>query len=95
MKSKTNDEVRQEFLNEHVPELLEAGLQIPDPDLYLDEESGNWQHGPIDWDEFWRVVKGGGECNEQRLGVRQKAHDEGAWVREAMEAYAARGMTAT
>ena len=90
VKSKTNDEVRQEFLNEHVPELLEAGLQIPDPDLHFDEASGNWQHGPIDWDEFWRVVKGGGECNEQRLGARQKAHDEGAWVREAMDAYAQR-----
>ncbi len=90
VKSKTNDEVRQEFLNEHAPELLEAGLQIPDPDLRFDEEIGNWQHGPIDWDEFWRVVKGGGECNAERLGARQKAHDEGAWVREAMEAYAQR-----
>ncbi len=88
VKTKTNDEVRQEFLNEHAPELLEAGLEIPDPDLRFDEETGNWQHGPIDWDEFWRVVKGGGACNEQRLGARQKAHDEGAWVREAMAAYA-------
>lgn len=90
VKTKTNDEVRQEFLNEHAPELLEAGLTIPDPDLYFDEASGNWQHGPIDWDEFWRVVKGGGACNAERLGARRKAHEEGAWVREAMAAYTER-----
>ena len=47
-------------------------------------------HGPIDWDEFWRVVKGDGPCNAERLGARQKAHEEGRWVREAMAAHAAR-----
>ena len=90
VKTKTNDEVRQEFLNEHAPELLEAGLTIPDPELRFDEETGNWHHGPIDWDEFWRVVKGGGACNAERLGARRKAHEEGTWVREAMAAYAER-----
>ncbi|AFZ66393.1 1,2-phenylacetyl-CoA epoxidase subunit PaaA [Deinococcus peraridilitoris] len=89
VKLKSNDEVRQEFINEHVPELLEAGLTIPDPDLHQDE-SGNWIHGPIDWNEFWNVVKGNGPLNKERLGARQKAHDEGAWVREAMQAYAER-----
>ena len=88
VKTKTNDEVRQEYMNEHVPELLEAGLTIPDPDLRFDEETGNWQHGPIDWDEFWQVVKGNGPLNKERLGARQKAHDEGRWVREALEGYA-------
>ncbi len=91
VKTKTNDEVRQEFINEHAPELLEAGLTIPDPDLRFDEETGNWCHGPIDWDEFWRVVKGDGPCNEERMSAKRKAHDEGAWVREAMAAYEARG----
>ena len=91
IKTKTNDEVRQEFINEHAPELLEAGLTIPDPDLRFDEETGNWHHGPIDWDEFWRVVKGDGPCNEERMSAKRKAHDEGAWVREAMQVYAARG----
>ena len=87
VKTKTNDEVRQEFLNEHAPELLEAGLTLPDPDLRLDEESGNWIHGPIDWDEFWTVVKGNGPLNKERLESRQKAHDDGLWVREALAAY--------
>ncbi len=87
VKTKTNDEVRQEFLNEHAPELLEAGLTLPDPDLRFDEATGNWVHGPIDWDEFWRVVKGNGPLNKERLEARQKAHDDGRWVREALEAY--------
>lgn len=90
VKTKTNDEVRQDFLNEHAPEILEAGLSIPDPDLKLDEATGNWQHGPIDWNEFWQVVKGNGQMNKARLEAKQKAHDEGAWVRQAMAAYGER-----
>jgi ring-1,2-phenylacetyl-CoA epoxidase subunit PaaA len=90
VKTKSNDEVRQEFIDEHAPELLEAGLTIPDPELRFDESSQHWVHGPINWDEFWRVVKGDGPCNRERLEARQKAHNEGAWVREALEAYSAR-----
>jgi len=89
IKLKSNDEVRQEFMDEHVPELLEAGLTIPDPELHQDEH-GHWKHGPIDWDEFWAVIRGQQGLNKERLGARQKAHDDGAWVREALEAYAAR-----
>jgi ring-1,2-phenylacetyl-CoA epoxidase subunit PaaA len=90
IKTKTNDEVRQEFVNEHVPEILAAGLTLPDPELRYDEKTGSWLHGPIDWEEFWRVVRGGGACNAERLAARNKAHDDGRWVREAMSAYAAR-----
>ncbi|WP_027482641.1 1,2-phenylacetyl-CoA epoxidase subunit PaaA [Deinococcus pimensis] len=93
VKLKSNDEVRQEFMNEHVPELLEAGLTIPDADLRQDED-GNWKHGPIDWSEFWAVVKGERGLMGERLGARRKAHEDGAWVREAMEAHAARRATA-
>jgi ring-1,2-phenylacetyl-CoA epoxidase subunit PaaA len=71
-----------------VPELLEAGLTVPDPDMRYDEESGQWRHGPIEWDAFWQVIRGNGALNWERLAVRNKAHDEGAWVREAMSAYA-------
>lgn len=88
VKTRTNDELRQEFVNEMVPELHALGLSVPDPDLYFDEETGNWVYGPIDWDEFWRVVKGNGPCNAERMAARRKAHEEGAWVREAMQAYA-------
>lgn len=94
IKTKTNDEVRQEYLNETAPELLAAGLTIPDPDLSYDEASGNWTHGPIDWDEFWQVVRGNGPCNKERLGARAKAHADGTWVREALNAYAERQQAA-
>ena len=90
VKTKTNDQVRQEFLDEHVPELLEAGLSVPDPDLRYDEERGQWVHGPIEWDAFWQVIRGNGALNWERLAVRNLAHDDGAWVREAVSAYAAK-----
>jgi len=93
VKLKSNDEVRQEFMDEHVPELLDAGLTIPDPDMIKDE-AGHWRHGPIDWTEFWAVVKGERGLGAERLGARRAAHDDGAWVREAMEAHAARRVTA-
>ncbi|RMG97467.1 MAG: 1,2-phenylacetyl-CoA epoxidase subunit A [Chloroflexi bacterium] len=88
IKTRTNDELRQEFVNEMVPELHAVGLSVPDPDLYYDETTGNWVHGEIDWDEFWRVIRGNGPCNKERLAARRKAHEDGLWVREALEAYA-------
>jgi ring-1,2-phenylacetyl-CoA epoxidase subunit PaaA len=94
IKTKSNDTVRQEFINEHAPEILDAGLQVPDPDLHQDDK-GNWVHGPINWDEFWQVVGGNGPMNKERLEARRKAHDEGAWVRSALETYAAKLQKAT
>ena len=90
IKTKTNDELRQNFINKIVPELHALGLTIPDPDLRYDEESGNWSIGAIDWDEFWRVIRGHGPCNKERIEARSKAHEDGAWVREALDAYAKR-----
>lgn len=90
IKTKSNDTLRQEFVNELVPEIHELGLTVPDPDLYYDEETGNWVYGKIDWDEFWQVVRGNGPINDERLAARQQAHEDGQWVREALEAYAAR-----
>jgi ring-1,2-phenylacetyl-CoA epoxidase subunit PaaA len=88
IKTRTNDELRQEFVNELVPDLQSLGLIIPDPALHFDTQSGNWLSGPIDWDEFWRVVGGDGPRNKERLAARQAAHDDGRWVREALAAYA-------
>ena len=76
------------LVNELVPDLQSLGLTIPDPALHFDSASGNWLSGPIDWDEFWRVVKGGGPCNRERLTARRQAHDDGLWVREALAGYA-------
>jgi len=88
IKTKTNDELRQAYLNQIVPELLALGLKIPDPDLRFDQETGNWISGPINWDEFWRVIHGQGPCNRERLEARRRAHQDGQWVREALAAYA-------
>jgi ring-1,2-phenylacetyl-CoA epoxidase subunit PaaA len=91
IKTRTNDQLRQEFVDKIVPELHSLGLSVPDPDLRYDEASGHWVTGPINWDEFWRVVKGKGPANKERMQARISAHEEGRWVREAAAAYAARG----
>jgi ring-1,2-phenylacetyl-CoA epoxidase subunit PaaA len=90
IKTRTNDELRQEFVNELAPDLQSLGLAVPDPALHFDAATGNWQIGPINWDEFWRVVGGNGPCNRERLSARQAAHDDGLWVREALTAFAAK-----
>jgi len=71
-----------------VPQAEFLDLTVPDPDLKLDPETGHYSFGPIDWDEFWRVVNGNGICNRERLAARRKAHEDGAWVREAASAHA-------
>jgi len=84
----TNDELRQRFVDITAPQADYLGLTIPDPDLHYNDETGHYEFGPIDWDEFWNVVKGNGPCNHERLKARRKAHEEGAWVREAAMAHA-------
>lgn len=84
----TNDELRQKFIDATVPQAHFLGLTIPDPALKYNAATKHWEIGPIDWDEFWRVVNGDGPCNKQRLRAKQEAHDQGAWVREAAMAYA-------
>jgi ring-1,2-phenylacetyl-CoA epoxidase subunit PaaA len=88
IKRKTNDELRQEFIDACVNQVKVLNMTLPDPHLKWNEERGHYDFGPIDWDEFWRVVKGNGPCNKQRLKDRVKAHEEGRWVREAAMAYA-------
>jgi ring-1,2-phenylacetyl-CoA epoxidase subunit PaaA len=84
----SNDELRQKFVDATVPQGHYLGLTFPDPDLRLDEETGHWQFGAIDWNEFKQVLAGNGPCNRERLAARRKAHEDGAWVREAAAAYA-------
>jgi ring-1,2-phenylacetyl-CoA epoxidase subunit PaaA len=86
----TNDELRQKFVDATVPQAKYLGLDIPDPALAWNEATRHWDIGPIDWDEFWRVVKGEGPCNRQRLSAKRATHEDGAWVREAAEAFAAK-----
>jgi ring-1,2-phenylacetyl-CoA epoxidase subunit PaaA len=90
IKRKSNDELRQEFVDKTVPQAEFLGLTLPDPDLKWNEERGHYDFGPIDWAEFFAVVAGNGPCNTERLEARRSAHAEGAWVREAATAYAAK-----
>jgi ring-1,2-phenylacetyl-CoA epoxidase subunit PaaA len=86
----SNDGLRQKFIDATVPQAHYLGLTVPDPDLRFDEASGHWLTGAIDWEEFRRVLAGGGVCNRERMEARRRAHEEGAWVREAALAYAAK-----
>lgn len=88
IKRHTNDELRQTFINQVAPQAEYLGLRIPDDQLKFNEKTQNYDFGPIDWDEFWRVVKGQGPCNTERIAARKKAKEEGMWVREAALAYA-------
>lgn len=88
IKRDTNDALRQKFIDKTIQQAEVIGLTIPDPNLKWNEEKGHYDHSDIDWEEFWRVVKGDGPCNKQRVGNHKKAHDEGRWVREAAMAYA-------
>ncbi|MFZ1530506.1 MAG: 1,2-phenylacetyl-CoA epoxidase subunit PaaA [Ferruginibacter sp.] len=88
IKRKSNDELRQNFVDMIAGQIKTLGMVLPDPDLKWNEERKHYDFGEINWNEFWAVVKGNGPCNKQRLGARRKAHEEGAWVREAAMAYA-------
>jgi ring-1,2-phenylacetyl-CoA epoxidase subunit PaaA len=86
----SNDELRQKFVDATVPQGHYLGLTFPDPDLKLNEETGHWEFGAIDWEEFRQVLAGNGPCNKQRMRQRREAHEDGAWVREAAMAFAAK-----
>lgn len=88
LKRKTNDELRQAFVDQTVPQANILGLTIPDAKLKWNEERKHYDFGDIDWNEFWQVVKGHGPCNKQRIAARVKAHEDGKWVRDAAMAYA-------
>lgn len=86
----SNDDLRQKFIDVTVPQAEFLGLQVPDEDLRLDAKTGHYEFGEIDWQEFHDVIAGNGPCNKQRLAKRKKAHADGAWVREAAQAYASK-----
>ena len=90
VKQKGNDELRQRFINLTVPQAHAIGLVMPDPAMKQDGATQDWISGPIDWAEFHQVISGNGPCNKERLAARNKAHAEGAWVREAAAAHAAK-----
>ena len=87
IKTKTNDELRQHFVDRSVVEAHSIGLKIPDAKLKFNKETRHWDTSPINWDEFRRVISGYGPCNKERISSRHQAHQEGEWVREAAKKY--------
>nr|WP_253772001.1 1,2-phenylacetyl-CoA epoxidase subunit PaaA [Goodfellowiella coeruleoviolacea] len=90
IKRDTNDELRQKFVDMTVPQAEKLGVTLPDPELRWNPERGHYDFGTPDWAEFKQVLAGNGPCNAQRLAHRRRAHEDGAWVREAASAYAAK-----
>jgi ring-1,2-phenylacetyl-CoA epoxidase subunit PaaA len=90
IKRNSNDELRQKFVDACVDQAKILGVTLPDPDLKWNAARGAHDYGVIDWSEFWNVVNGDGPCNKERLAARVKAWEDGAWVREAALAYAAK-----
>jgi ring-1,2-phenylacetyl-CoA epoxidase subunit PaaA len=95
IKRKTNDELRQQFVDMCVMQIKVLNMKLPDENLQWNEEKKQHDFGAINWDEFWEVVKGNGPCNKERLAARVDAHNEGAWVREAAIAYTNKKNNAT
>jgi ring-1,2-phenylacetyl-CoA epoxidase subunit PaaA len=86
VKMSSNDDVRNQFLDMYVPKIIELGFIIPDPELRKDPDTGRWLYTEPDWEEFKRVINGGGPCNKERLEVRRIAEERGQWVRQALKA---------
>jgi ring-1,2-phenylacetyl-CoA epoxidase subunit PaaA len=84
VKMASNEEMRQDFMEQYVPKIWELGLTLPDPKLRKNEVTGDWDYTQPDWDEFFRVINGDGPCNKERLAVRRYAEESGRWVREAL-----------
>ncbi|MEK7818912.1 MAG: 1,2-phenylacetyl-CoA epoxidase subunit PaaA [Bacteroidota bacterium] len=87
IKKESNDTLRQRFINLTIDQAFAIDLKIPDENLKFNIETQNWDVGPIDWNEFWKVVKGNGPCNKERMTARQKADADGKWVRAAVDQY--------
>jgi len=87
IKRKSNDELRQAFIDQTIPQVEFLGLTVPDPDLKWNEGRGHYDFGEIDWAEFENVISGNGPCNRQRLELHQRVDREGQWVRDALSAY--------
>ncbi len=87
IKRETNDDLRQKFIDQTAPQIEFLGLSHPDKNLKWNEKRSHYDCGEINWDEFWRVINGDGHCNRQRVQHHINAHEEGAWVREALVSY--------
>ena len=87
IKRETNDDLRQKFIDQTVPQIEFLGLEHPDKEIKWNPQRNHYDHGEIDWDEFFAVINGNGHCNRQRMEHHIRAHEEGEWVRDAITAH--------
>jgi len=87
IKRMSNDDLRQKFIDQTIPQIEVLGLEVPDPEIKWNEKRDHYDSGEINWQEFKDVVNGSGPCNYQRIKHHKEAHQEGEWVREAVRAY--------
>jgi len=95
IKRQSNDDLRQKFVDQTVPQIEVLGLEMPDPEIKWNEKRGHYDFGEINWEEFYQVINGSGPCNHQRIKHHKQAHDEGEWVRQAVRAYRAKQQNKT
>jgi ring-1,2-phenylacetyl-CoA epoxidase subunit PaaA len=84
IRSQTNEELRQAFFSKYVPRIFHLGLTLPDETIHYDEREGKWHYKQPDWEEFKRIIKGGGPCSKERLQLRRMSYEETQWVRDAL-----------
>jgi ring-1,2-phenylacetyl-CoA epoxidase subunit PaaA len=88
IKSQSNEEARQEFLDGYVPQILELGLKLHDPRLRRNE-SGTWEYTEPDWDKLLSIVSGHGPASAERIAFRKLSRAEVDWVSRVVLAEAA------
>ena len=88
IKMNTNDELRQKFVDQTVPQAEYLGLAIPDKNLKWNDDKGGYDFSEPDWSEFSAVISGNGPCNRERLAAQKTAWEDGKWVRDGILAHA-------
>jgi ring-1,2-phenylacetyl-CoA epoxidase subunit PaaA len=84
IRTKTNEELRQDFFSKYIPRVLSLGLTLPDETMHFDEEQKLWVYKQPDWNRFKEIIKNNGPKSKDRLELRKTAYSENQWVREAL-----------
>ncbi|WHY63860.1 1,2-phenylacetyl-CoA epoxidase subunit PaaA [Cytobacillus firmus] len=84
IRTKTNEDLRQDFFTKYIPRVLSLGLTLPDETMHFDQERELWVYKQPDWNRFMDIIKNNGPKSQERLGLRRTAYDTNKWVREAL-----------
>lgn len=84
IKSRANEDMRQEFLRTYVPRIRELGLSIVDPQLSFDADTQLFTYAQPDWNDMRHVGRGHGPASRSRIEVRNRLREENRWVLETI-----------